>query len=133
MLDQGPLDPLLEGERRLVSQDAARLFDRVVEVQAEELVAGLVDQRRILGAAELRNAFPSVEQIDRRMRDLRAEGWVIATYREDRSMSQDELRLVAMGGRVWEEAYHSRSGATTWRSWAGARPRRHAGPWPSSP
>lgn len=58
---------------------------------------------------ELRQAFPKVEQIDRRMRDLRREGWVIATYREDRSLSPDELRLVKEGGPVWEPGYRSQS------------------------
>jgi hypothetical protein len=57
---------------------------------------------------QLRNAFPSVEQIDRRMRDLRPEGWIIATYREDRSLSVDELRLVSEGEPVWEPGYRSR-------------------------
>jgi len=57
---------------------------------------------------QLRDAFPNIEQIDRRMRDLRAEGWVIATYREDRSLSSsDELRLVREGGAVWERGYQS--------------------------
>jgi hypothetical protein len=59
--------------------------------------------------AQLRNAFPNVEQIDRRMRDLRAEGWVIATYREDRSLAPDELRLVDEGGPVWQKGYRSRA------------------------
>lgn len=59
--------------------------------------------------AQLRDAFPSVEQIDRRMRDLRGEGWVIATYREDRSLALDELRLVTIGGPVWEKGYRSRA------------------------
>lgn len=57
--------------------------------------------------AQLRDAFPSVEQIDRRMRELRREGWVIATYREDRSLAPDELQLVRTGGRVWEQGYRS--------------------------
>jgi hypothetical protein len=61
--------------------------------------------------AELRDAFPGVEQVDRRMRDLRAEGWVIATYREDRSLASDELRLVALGGAVWERGYRSKASA----------------------
>lgn len=61
--------------------------------------------------AQLRDAFPSVEQIDRRMRDLRPEGWVIATYREDRSLAVDELRLVEQGGAVWQRGYRSRTGA----------------------
>lgn len=57
--------------------------------------------------ADLRNAFPGVEQIDRRMRDLRPEGWIITTYQEDRSLSADELRLVREGGAVWERGYRS--------------------------
>jgi len=61
--------------------------------------------------AKLRDAFPNVEQIDRRMRDLRPEGWVIATYREDRSLSSDELRLVREGGPVWERGYRPRQGS----------------------
>ena len=58
--------------------------------------------------AKLRDAFPGVEQIDRRMRDLRPEGWVIKTYREDRSLGVDESRLVHIGGQVWEPNYKSR-------------------------
>lgn len=61
---------------------------------------------------ELRQAFPAVEQVDRRMRDLRTEGWVIATYREDRSLAPEELRLVTIGGHVWERGYRSRGGST---------------------
>jgi hypothetical protein len=57
--------------------------------------------------AQLRAAFPNVEQVDRRMRDLRDEGWVLVTYREDRSLAPDELRLKAEGGRVWESGYRS--------------------------
>ncbi len=55
--------------------------------------------------AALRDAFPGVEQIDRRMRDLRPEGWVIRTYREDRSLEVNELRLVEEGGAVWDPNY----------------------------
>ncbi len=60
--------------------------------------------------AQLRGAFPGVEQIDRRMRDLRSEGWVIHTYREDRSLLVDELRLVAIGAQVWAPHYRQRRG-----------------------
>ena len=60
MLGHGLLDALLEGKRWLIAEHAACLFDRVVEVEAEELVAGLVDDRRILGAAELGDAFDEV-------------------------------------------------------------------------
>jgi hypothetical protein len=55
--------------------------------------------------SQLRDAFPGVEQVDRRMRELRGDGWAIATSREDRSLEQDELRLLVAGGKVWEEGY----------------------------
>lgn len=57
--------------------------------------------------AQLRGAFPNVEQVDRRMRDLRPEGWVIHTNSQDVSLEPDELRLVSVGGRVWERSYRS--------------------------
>ena len=59
--------------------------------------------------SHLRDAFPSVEQIDRRVRDLRAEGWTIATSREDLELSPDEQRLVTIGGHVWQPGYQSRA------------------------
>lgn len=57
--------------------------------------------------AQLRSAFPNVEQVDRRMRDLRPEGWVIHTNIQDVSLEPEELRLVKVGGRVWEKSYRS--------------------------
>jgi hypothetical protein len=71
-----------------------------------------VGEGGVFTKADLRTAFPSVEQIDRRMRDLRAEGWVIATYREDRSLDPDELQLRSIGGHVWEPGYRSRQEGT---------------------
>lgn len=62
--------------------------------------------------AQLRGAFPNVEQVDRRMRDLRPEGWVIHTNSQDVSLEPDELRLVSVGGRVWEKTYRSASLST---------------------
>lgn len=47
------------------------------------------------------------EQLDRRMRDLRPEGWVITTYREDRTLNPNQLRLVTEGGAVWQPGYRS--------------------------
>ncbi|WP_328742400.1 hypothetical protein OG436_18225 [Streptomyces caniferus] len=49
----------------------------------------------------LREAFPGVAQIDRRMRDLREAGWVIYTNREDPSLNSNEHRYVAEGEPVW--------------------------------
>ncbi|MFD3517241.1 hypothetical protein [Streptomyces sp. NPDC058657] len=50
----------------------------------------------------LREAFPETSQIDRRMRDLRDRGWVIATNREDPTLTPSEHRFVTMGAEVWK-------------------------------
>lgn len=51
--------------------------------------------------AQLREAFPGVEQVDRRMRDLRQHGWKINTNKEDASLTPNELRFVQAGDEVW--------------------------------
>jgi hypothetical protein len=56
----------------------------------------------IFTKADLRDAFPGVQQVDRRMRDLRPFGWVIATNREDAALAPHELRFVSPGQPVWE-------------------------------
>lgn len=50
---------------------------------------------------ELREAFPDVAQIDRRLRDLRDHGWKIDTSRDDPTLTQQEQRFVAAGTEVW--------------------------------
>jgi hypothetical protein len=54
--------------------------------------------------ADLRAAIAGVEQVDRRMRELRGHGWVIKTYREMSSLNPNELYLDTIGTRVWESA-----------------------------
>lgn len=56
---------------------------------------------------ELRDAFPGVEQVDRRMRDLRPAGWVIQTYRERLSLNPNELYLETIGLPVWEDEHRN--------------------------
>lgn len=46
---------------------------------------------------QLRAAFPTVTQIDRRVRDLRKRGFVIHTRREDPRLTAAEMRLVQIG------------------------------------
>ncbi|WP_304452092.1 HNH endonuclease [Nocardiopsis sp. YSL2] len=55
----------------------------------------------------MREAIPGVEQVDRRMRDLRSAGWVIRTYRDMASLSPDELFLETIGAHVWEPGKRS--------------------------
>jgi hypothetical protein len=51
---------------------------------------------------QLRDAFPDVAQIDRRMRDLRDHGWLIYTNREDVGLDASQQRFVEQGAPVWE-------------------------------
>jgi len=51
---------------------------------------------------QLREAFPDVAQIDRRMRGLRDFGWKIDTNREDVSLEPNEQRFAHRGASVWE-------------------------------
>ncbi|ASR33652.1 hypothetical protein BAY61_00105 [Prauserella marina] len=55
----------------------------------------------IFTKSDVREAFPEVSQIDRRLRDLRDYGWQIDTHREDPELKQDEQRLVQVGAEVW--------------------------------
>lgn len=71
-------------------------------------LASQVGEGGVFTKAQLREAFPGVEQIDRRMRDLRQDGWILSTYAQERSLAVDELRLVQIGGHVWEAGYKSK-------------------------
>lgn len=51
---------------------------------------------------DLRDAVPGVEQIDRRMRDLRDDGWIIKNYRDDPTLAPNELLLEKVGTHVWD-------------------------------
>lgn len=70
-------------------------------------LASQIGEGGVFTKAQLREAFPGVEQIDRRMRDLRQDGWILSTYAQERSLAVDELRLVKIGGHVWEAGYKS--------------------------
>jgi len=51
---------------------------------------------------DVRTAFPGVSQADRRIRDLRAYGWVIDSNTHDASLQPEEQRLVKIGAAVWD-------------------------------
>jgi 5-methylcytosine-specific restriction endonuclease McrA len=53
----------------------------------------------------MREALPGIEQIDRRMRDLRPLHWVIRTYKDMPSLAANELFLEKIGDRIWEAGY----------------------------
>ncbi|MEU6724685.1 HNH endonuclease [Nonomuraea wenchangensis] len=68
---------------------------------------GEVGEGRRFSKQQLRKAIPDVEQVDRRMRDLRPAGWVIRTYRDMAALSPDELYLEKIGAHVWEPGQRS--------------------------
>lgn len=68
-------------------------------------LASEVGEGGVFTKDDLRTTFPGVGQIDRRVRDLRDDGWIIYTMRDDVSLGSDEQRLVVVGGRVWERGY----------------------------
>ncbi|NVC25124.1 hypothetical protein E7Z53_17010 [Kocuria salina] len=51
---------------------------------------------------DVRTAFPEVSQADRRIRDLRAYGWVIDSNTHDVTLQPEEQRLVKIGAAVWD-------------------------------
>lgn len=53
---------------------------------------------------QLRDAFPGVSQVDRRIRDLRDYGWVVFSSTEDASLLAEDQRFVKMGVPVWDPA-----------------------------
>ncbi|RKT83628.1 hypothetical protein SAMN05421805_110128 [Saccharopolyspora antimicrobica] len=60
-----------------------------------------VGEGNIFTKNRLREAFPDVSQIDRRIRDLRDYGWQLDTRREDVSLRQEEQRFAKRGAEVW--------------------------------
>jgi hypothetical protein len=51
---------------------------------------------------ELREAFPGVSQVDRRIRDLRDYGWVVYSSAEDATLLREDQRFVSAGVPVWD-------------------------------
>jgi hypothetical protein len=49
-------------------------------------------------------------EVDRRLRDLRAYGWSIASYKTDPILAVDELRVDKIGERVWESGWRPAPG-----------------------
>ncbi|GAA0482151.1 hypothetical protein ACFQ2B_14410 [Streptomyces stramineus] len=71
------------------------------KVRAALWLESEVGEGNIFTKAQLREAFPDVAQIDRRMRDLRDHDWTIHTRREDPALKQEEQRYVKKGAEVW--------------------------------
>jgi hypothetical protein len=70
----------------------------------------VVGEGEVFTKSQLREAFPDVSQIDRRMRDLRDFNWQINTNREDLTLDQHEQRFVSTGDPVWEPGKGTKKG-----------------------
>lgn len=46
---------------------------------------------------DIQAAFPDVDQLDRRVRDLRGSGWIIVTNRQDKNLRPGQLRCDQFG------------------------------------
>ncbi|GAB4584301.1 HNH endonuclease [Nocardia sp. IFM 10818] len=62
-----------------------------------------IGEGNIFTKEQLREAFPGVSQVDRRVRDLRKYGWVILANTEDAHLLADEQRFVETGVHVWDK------------------------------
>jgi len=51
---------------------------------------------------QLREAFPGMSQVDRRIRDLRDYGWVLHSSSQDASLLAEDQRFVRAGVPVWD-------------------------------
>lgn len=89
--------PAAESEVPSWADDSRGTRSRVALWLLQEVGVGAVFTKSML-----RNAFPGVEQVDRRMRDLRQDGWRIDTAKQDPTLQLDELRFVEPGSPVWD-------------------------------
>lgn len=72
-----------------------------------------VGEGNIFTKQQLRDAFPGIEQIDRRMRDLRPFGWEIADYKQDGNLKPNELKLLKIGTKVWRHEDRTAASVST--------------------
>ncbi|MBB3662606.1 hypothetical protein FB384_001510 [Prauserella sediminis] len=78
------------------------------ELKAGTMVRGALWLLQVVGEGntftknQLRDAFPGVSQVDRRIRDLRDYGWVVYSSVEDASLLAEDQRFVRAGAAVWD-------------------------------
>lgn len=77
-------------------------------VKAGSMVRGALWLVQVIGEgntftkAELRTAFPDIQQIDRRIRDLRDYGWLLLSNTEDARLTPEQTRFQKAGAAVWD-------------------------------
>lgn len=68
-------------------------------------LATTVGEGNVFKMGQVRAALPNINQIDRRMRELKEVKWKIPSYRDRDDLAPDEYRLDQIGDRVWEPDY----------------------------
>src|SRR4051812_23318159 len=82
-------------------QDAAiGAKKRVAHYLATEIGEG-----NVFAFQTVRGDIAGVEQLGRRMRELREVGWTILSYKDRASLQPDQLLLAKVGDRIWEQGY----------------------------
>jgi 5-methylcytosine-specific restriction endonuclease McrA len=64
-----------------------------------------VGEGNVFSFQDVRRAIPNIEQLGRRMRELREVGWRILSYKDTTQLQPDELLLHGVGERIWEPGY----------------------------
>ena len=67
-----------------------------------------VGEGGLFTAQDLRRLCPGVEQVSRRLRDLRASGWRIESQRDDPRLPSGTYRVHTVGDPVWEDTCRPR-------------------------
>jgi hypothetical protein len=70
-------------------------------------LAHQIGEENTFTMGQVREALPSVNQIDRRMRELREVGWVILNYRDRSNLRPEEYLLQQVGEKIWLPDYKS--------------------------
>lgn len=64
-----------------------------------------VEEGNVFSFQDVRTRITGIEQLGRRMRELREVGWRILSYKDTASLQPDELLLHTVGDRIWEQGY----------------------------
>ncbi|MFD4863987.1 HNH endonuclease [Streptomyces sp. NPDC058412] len=70
-----------------------------VKVRLSAYLAAEVGEGGAFTLDQVREALPGVAQVDRRIRDLRDDGWIIESSRQT---GTHQYRLVKIGNKVWD-------------------------------
>lgn len=73
-------------------------------IKAALWLTQVVGEGETFTKGQLREAFPGVSQIDRRVRDLRDYGWVILANTEDATLTAEDQRFIRAGVPIWDPA-----------------------------